>query len=50
MTASAPVVAVDDESAEVAAAVAEPEAVSAIDPAAGLDILAPAAPAPEELG
>ena len=45
MTASAPVVAVDDESAAVAAAVAEPEAVSAIDPAAGLDILAPAAPA-----
>lgn len=45
VTASAPVVAVDDESAAVAAAVAEPEAVSAIDPAAGLDILAPAAPA-----
>ena len=45
MTASAPVVAVDDESAAVAAAVAEPEAVSAIDPAAGLDNLAPAAPA-----
>ena len=44
VTASAPVVAVDDESAAVAAAVAEPEAVSAIDPAAGLDILAPAAP------
>ena len=43
VTASAPVVAVDDESAAVAAA--EPEAVSAIDPAAGLDILAPAAPA-----
>ena len=41
----APVVTVDDESAAVAAAVAEPEAVSAIDPAAGLDILAPAAPA-----
>lgn len=45
VTASAPVVAVDDESAAVAAPVAEPEAVSAIDPAAGLDILAPAAPA-----
>lgn len=43
--APAPVVAVDDESAAVTAAVAEPEAVSAIDPAAGLDILAPAAPA-----
>lgn len=41
----APVVTVDDESAAVIAAVAEPEAVSAIDPAAGLDILAPAAPA-----
>lgn len=40
-----PVVTVDDESAAVTAAVAEPEAVSAIDPAAGLDILAPAAPA-----
>lgn len=39
----APVVTADDESAAVAAA--EPEAVSAIDPAAGLDILAPAAPA-----
>lgn len=45
VTASAPVVAVDDESAAVAAPVAEPEAVSAIAPAAGLDILAPAAPA-----
>lgn len=45
VTAPAPVVAVDDESAAVAAAVAEPEAVSAIDPAEGLDILAPAAPA-----
>ena len=44
VTAPAPVVAVDDESAAVTAAVAEPEAVSAIDPAAGLDILAPAAP------
>lgn len=41
----APVVTVDDESAAVTAAVAESEAVSAIDPAAGLDILAPAAPA-----
>lgn len=41
----APVATVDDESAAVTAAVAEPEAVSAIDPAAGLDILAPAAPA-----
>lgn len=39
------VVTADDESAAVTAAVAEPEAVSAIDPAAGLDILAPAAPA-----
>lgn len=45
VTAPAPAVTVDDESAAVAAAVAEPEAVSAIDPAAGLDILAPAAPA-----
>lgn len=45
VTAPAPVVAVDDESAAVTAAVAEPGAVSAIDPAAGLDILAPAAPA-----
>ena len=45
VTAPAPVVTVDDESAAVTAAVAEPEAVSAIDPAAGLDILAPAAPA-----
>lgn len=41
----APVVTADDGSAAVTAAVAEPEAVSAIDPAAGLDILAPAAPA-----
>lgn len=41
----APVVTADDESAAVTAAVAELEAVSAIDPAAGLDILAPAAPA-----
>lgn len=41
----APVATADDESAAVTAAVAEPEAVSAIDPAAGLDILAPAAPA-----
>lgn len=45
VTAPASVAAVDDESAEVTAAVAGPEAVSAIDPAAGLDILAPAAPA-----
>lgn len=43
--APAPVVAGDDESAAVTAAVAEPEAVSAINPAAGLDILAPAEPA-----
>lgn len=41
----APVVTVDDESAAVTAAVAESEAVSAIDPEVGLDILAPAAPA-----
>lgn len=41
----APVVTADDESAAVPAAVADPEAVSAIDLAAGLDILAPAAPA-----
>lgn len=41
----APVVTADDESAAVTAAVAEPEAVSAIDSAAGLDVLAPAAPA-----
>lgn len=45
VTAPAPAVTVDDESAAVTAAVAELEAVSAIDPAAGLDILAPAAPA-----
>lgn len=45
VAAPAPAVTVDDGSAAVAAAVAEPEAVSAIDPAAGLDILAPAAPA-----
>lgn len=45
VAAPAPVVAADDESAAVTSAVAEPEAVSAIDPAAGLDILAPAAPA-----
>lgn len=45
VTAPAPAVTVDDESAAVTSAVAEPEAVSAIDPAAGLDILAPAAPA-----
>lgn len=46
----APVVTVDDESAAVTAAVAEPEAVSAIDPAAGLDILAPAAPGARRCG
>lgn len=45
VTAPAPAVTVDDESAAVTAAVAESEAVSAIDPAVGLDILAPAAPA-----
>lgn len=45
VAAPAPAVTVDGESAAVAAAVAEPEAVSAIDPVAGLDILAPAAPA-----
>lgn len=45
VTAPEPAVTVDDESAAVTAAVAESEAVSAIDPAAGLDILAPAAPA-----
>lgn len=45
VTAPAPVVTADDESAAVTAAVAESEVVSAIDPAAGLDILAPAAPA-----
>ena len=45
VAAPAPVATVDDESAAVTAAVAEPEAVSAIDPAAGLDVLAPAAPA-----
>lgn len=45
VAAPAPVVAADDESAAVTSAVAEPEAVSAIDTAAGLDILAPAAPA-----
>lgn len=36
---------VDDGSAVASPAVAEPEAVPALDPAAGLDILAPAAPA-----
>lgn len=45
VAAPAPVVAADDESAAVTAAVADPEAVSAFDPAAGLDILAPATPA-----
>ena len=43
--APAPVVVVDDVPAAVSPAVAEPEAMSTIDPAAGLDILAPAAPA-----
>ena len=43
--APAPAVVVDDGSAVASPAVAEPEAIPAIDPAAGLDILAPAAPA-----
>ena len=43
--APAPAVVVDDGSAATSPAVAEPEAMPAIDPAAGLDILAPAAPA-----
>lgn len=43
--ALAPAVVVDDESAATSSAVAEPEPMPAIDPAAGLDILAPAAPA-----
>lgn len=43
--ALAPAVVVDDESAATSPAVAEPEPMPAIDPAAGLDILAPAAPA-----
>ena len=41
VAAPAPVVAADDESAAVTSAVAEPEAVSAIDPAAGLGIFGP---------
>lgn len=41
----APAVVVDDEPAATSPAVAESEAMPAIDPAAGLDILAPAAPA-----
>ena len=43
--APAPAAVVDDGSAAASPAVAEPEAIPAIDPAAGLDILAPAAPA-----
>ena len=43
--APAPAAVVDDVPAAASPAVAEPEAMSAIDPAAGLDILAPAAPA-----
>lgn len=43
--APAPAAVVDDGSAVASPAVAEPEAVPALDPAAGLDILAPAAPA-----
>lgn len=43
--APAPAAVVDDGSAVASPAVAEPEAMPAIDPAAGLDILAPAAPA-----
>lgn len=43
--APTPAVVVDDGSATASPAVAEPEAMPAIDPAAGLDILAPAAPA-----
>ena len=43
--APAPAAVVDDGSAVASPAVAEPEAIPAIDPAAGLDILAPAAPA-----
>ena len=41
----APAAVVDDGSAVASPAIAEPEAMPAIDPAAGLDILAPAAPA-----
>lgn len=43
--APAPAAVVDDVPAAASPAVAEPEAMTAIDPAAGLDILAPAAPA-----
>ena len=43
--APAPAAVVDDVPAAASSAVAEPEAMPAIDPAAGLDILAPAAPA-----
>ena len=43
--APAPAAVVDDVPAAASPAVAEPEAMPAIDPAAGLDILAPAAPA-----
>ena len=43
--ALAPATVVDDVPAAASPAVAEPEAMPAIDPAAGLDILAPAAPA-----
>lgn len=43
--APAPAAVVDDGSAVASPAIAEPEAMPAIDPAAGLDILAPAAPA-----
>ena len=43
--APAPAAVVDDVPAVASPAVAEPEAMPAIDPAAGLDILAPAAPA-----
>lgn len=43
--APAPAAVVDDVPAAAAPAVAEPEAMPTIDPAAGLDILAPAAPA-----
>lgn len=42
--APAPAAVVDDVPAAASPAVAEPEAMPAIDPAAGLDILAPAAP------
>lgn len=45
VTAPAPAAVADDGSAAASPAVAESEAMPAIDPAAGLDILAPAAPA-----